>query len=228
MTINVLDNSLKNALNLANPNGFADAMRVLKFGNMLRANRTFLRKKAPAADAGSLATLQAIVLADDGKASSIERAYARTATAGQGELTVVAYGATPATGQIAVGPNGNLVVLASDAILSLDVSYHPDKYDLAEVTLPVAANAAALPVQATAKGVIMLLEVIVTAGTATGKKIVLVPGAGAPAAGQARLNLAKDTVSFAAADAVTAATFKLALVPDTDVDALLTNKAVVA
>jgi len=47
---------------------------------------------------------------------------------------------------------------------------------------------------------------LAVAAGATGRKVVLVPGSGAPAAGQARLNLAKTTVTFAGADAVTSAT----------------------
>jgi hypothetical protein len=57
------------------------------------------------------------------------------------------------------------------------------------------------------------MEAEVLTGIAAGKKIILAPGAGAPAAGQARLNLAKSTVTFAAADVVAGtARVKLALV----------------
>lgn len=223
MTINVLENSLKNKLDLANPNVIADGMRITKFGSILRASTTFLRRKVPAADAGSLATLQALVLPDDAKALTILRAYARAGTGTAGELAVQAFGATPAAGQVAVAPNGDIVVLAADAWTDLDVVYQPDKYDIGEVTLPAVAHVVTLPAQfATNTRVVALLEAVATVGTSTGKKIVLVPGAGAPAAGQARLNLAKSTVTFAAADAVTQATIKVALVSAVDVDALLT------
>lgn len=228
MTINVLENSLKNKLDAANPNVIADGMRIVKFGSILRASVTTLRRKDPAADAGSLATLEAVVLPDDGKALTILRAYARAGTGTLGELAVQAFGTTPAAGQIAVGPNGDIVVLAADAWTDLDVVYQPDKYDLAEVTLPVVANVATLPPSLiTNTRVVSLLDANATAATSTGRKIILVPGAGAPAAGQARLNLAKTTVTFAGADAVTQATIKVAIVAATDADALLTAAAAI-
>jgi hypothetical protein len=225
MTINEKATSLKNQINLGDPNLLGDQVRALAVGDMLRALPTTLRRKVPAADAGSLATLLAVVLPDDAKAHSIFRAYARAATAGQGELTVVAPGTTPATGQIAVAPNGDIVTLAADAITDLDVVYLPEKCDPVELTLPVASNVLTIPSTYTSKGVVLLLEAVALAGTATGKKIILVPGAGAPAAGQARLNLAKSTVTFAGADAVTSATVKFAVVSAIDVDALLTAAA---
>jgi len=223
MTIGISATSLKSTLDNANPNTLPDKFRTIKVGSVLRAGTTFLRKKTPVASSYSLATLLALVLPDDAKAHNIHRAYARTATAGQGELAVVAYGTTPATGQIAVGPNGDIVTLAADAITSVDVVYQPEKQDIQETTLAVAANVLTLPSQFTGQGVINLLEVEATIGTSVGKKIVLVPGAGAPAAGQARLNLDKSTVTFAAADAVTQARVKFSTVPTTDVDALLTG-----
>jgi len=221
MTIAEKDTSLKNQLNLTDPNTLADMFRELGLGDMLRALPTTLRKKVPAADAGVLGTLQAVVLAEDAKAHSIFRAYARTATAGAGELTVAAPNATPTTGQIAVAPNGDIVVLAADAILDLDVVYLPEKYDTIELTLPVASNSMALPAWVTARGVVALLEAVATAGTATGKKIILAPSAAAAAAGQARLVVAKSSVTFNNTDAVTAATVKLAVASAINVDALL-------
>lgn len=222
--MSVDENSLKNKLNDANPNGVADMLRVLKIGNVLRAGAAFLRKKVPAASAYQLATLQAVVLADDAKAATVLRAYSRAGTV-TGELTPVAYGATPTTGQVAVAPNGDIVVLAADAITSLDLTYQADKYDLAEITLPVATHVLTLTAALQAAGVVALLEAEALVGTSTGKKIVLVPGAGAPSAGQARLNVAKTTVTFAAADAVTSARVKVSVVAGTDVDALLTAAA---
>ncbi len=58
-------------------------------------------------------------------------------------------------------------------------------------------------------------------GTSVGKKIILAPGAGAPAAGQARLNIAKTTVTFAVADAVTRARVKILLATQFDLQTLL-------
>lgn len=222
MTINVNAFSLKSELDKASPQFLSDAFRIVKLGSVVRALHTSLRKKTPAASAVQLGTLQSLVLADDAKAMTISRAYARVATAGTGELTVVSYGTTPTTGQIAVAPNGDIVTLAADAITSLDVVYHPEKYDIVELTLPVTSNALALPPVVTTPGAILLLEAEALVGTTIGLKIVLVPSASAAATGQARFDLAKLNVKFAPADAVTSARVKLAISSAADLDALLT------
>lgn len=227
MTINVNPFSLKSELDKASPQFLADACRILKIGSVVRAARTTLRNKVPAASTVQLATLQSLVMADDAKASTIARAYARTGTGTAGELTTVAYGVTPAAGQIAVAPNGDIVTLAADAWTNLDVVYHPEKYDIAELILPVTANVLTLPAAVTTPGVVMLLETEALVGTVLGLKIVLIPGAGAPATGQARLNIAKTTVTFAGADAVTNARVKIAISSATDVDVLLTAASIV-
>jgi hypothetical protein len=101
------------------------------------------------------------------------------------------------------------------------VEFIPEKGDEFIFAGSVAANVLTLPASLTGRGVILLADANATAGTTLGKKIILVPGAGAPAAGQARLNLAKGTVTFAVADAVTAATVTLTVVSAINVPALL-------
>lgn len=231
MTINVLDNSLKNQLDKSDNNELADYLRLLKFGSLLRAMPTQLRAKAPAADSYNLATLQSLNLPDDARAGTIFRAYAKT-TSGAGtlgELAVQAFGATPADGQIAVSPNGQIVVLAASAYTKIDVLYLPEQYDIVEYEVPVTTNVidltTVLPAVA-AQGVSFILEAEATAGAVTGKKIPLVAGAGAPATLQCRLNLAKTTITFnSGTDAVTKARVKLALSSAVDRDALLTAAA---
>lgn len=220
-------NTLKDAVNSGNPNVLADQFRLLELGSMFKALPTFLRKKVPAASASSLATLLAVALPSDGKATTVIRATSK-AGAVTGELALVAYGVTPATGEIAVGPNGDIVTLAADAITDLDVTYMPEKCDVVDLTLPVVSNVLTIPATFTSKGVVLLMEATADAGTATGAKIVLVPGAGAPAAGQARLNIAKSTVTFAVADAVTSATVKLGVTSAADVAALLSATATIS
>lgn len=226
MTISTSATSLKSVLDNANPNTLADKFRALKIGSCIRAMTTFLRKKVPAASSYQLATLHAHVLPDDAKASTILRAFSRTGGV-TGELVVKLYGVTPGTGEIAVGPNGDIVVLAADAITSLDVTYQPEKQDVYELTLdvPAATGICAIPASFVSQGVINLLEAEALTGTVTGRKIVLVPGA-APATTQARLSAAKNTVLFnLATDVVTSARIKFSVVPTTDVDALLTAES---
>lgn len=226
MTINVKEQSLKNKLDAANLNVLADELRALKIGSLLRAMPTSLRKKAPAVDASQLATLQSFGLADDGHALSILSAYARAGGV-TGPLAIVAYGVTPATGQIAVAPNGDIVCLAADALTSVDINYQPEKYDVIELTLPVVpgTGVCALPQVATNPGAVLLLAAESISGAVVGTKIVLVPAGAAVATGKAALHTNKNSVWFAVADAVTSAKVKLAVSSSVDVDALLTAVA---
>lgn len=216
--------SLKNTLNKAPPNVLADILRLLKYGSMLRSAPTFLRKKLPATSTYQLATLQALVLPEDAKALTIARAYARSGAGTVGELVVDAYGTTPIAGHIAVAPNSDIVVLAADAWTSIDVVYQPQKADVVELTLPVVAatGVCALPKSVTDAGLVNLLEAEVLTGGLLGNKIILVPGTAAPATTKALYKTTGDQVLFAIADAVTTARVKLAVVPSTDSDALLT------
>lgn len=206
---------VRNSLDRANPNGLSDLLRKIGFGQLLQGQVAQLRRgvdmDALGADPNELATLDVLRLPDEGRAATILRAFARTGTAGTGEMTVAAPGATPATGEIAVSPSGNIVTLAADAITDVDVSYMPERGDSFEGTFDVASDVLTIPTSITGRKVVSLLDVEATEGTATGRKVILVPGAGAPAAGQARLNVAKTTVTFAGADAVTRARVVLLL-----------------
>lgn len=221
------DETLKTALDRADPNVLADILRSLGFGDMVRALPTYLRGQNPntnAADPSVLGTLQSLLVPEDARAVNILRATARAGTAAAGELSVQAFGTTPSTGQIAVAPNGQIVVLASDAWTNLDVVYTPEKGDLVVgLTLTVASNVATIPTAYTGNppNVILLLAANATTATATGQKIILVPGSGAPSAGQCRLNLAKTTITFASADAVTQCSVDLLVSSAIDVNALL-------
>lgn len=216
----------RNDLNRANPNTLADQAQSLKLGNLLLGQLVQSKRKLNPSVLGvgsyNLATLHALQQPDWARASSIVRATVRAGGV-TGELTPVAYGATPATTQIAVGPNGEIVVLAADAITDMDVTYIPERGDVLNAVFPAVAHVITLPTGAAwfARGVVLLLEVEALVGTATGKKIVLVPGAGAPAAGQARLNVAKSTITFAAADAVTRARVKLLVGQAADLQTVL-------
>jgi hypothetical protein len=206
----------RDSLNRANPNTLPDLLRVARVGDLLGASLPqHLRKVdmvAAPANPGNLATLDAIDLPDGAKASVILRANSHAGSV-VGELTVVGKNVTPATGQIAVAPNGNIVTLAADAITNLDVAYVGEgPGTVVESYFAVASNAISLPVALTGPGVIALLEAEVVAGTGTGNKIILAPG-GAPAAGQAAITTSGATINFAAADAATRARVKLLVAP---------------
>lgn len=211
--------TLKDKLNAANPQELADLLRTCKLGEMIRELPCYKHSQAPAADGYSLATLHVVKLPDDAKASNVFRATGKAGGV-TGEYAPQSYGTTPATGQCAVTPSGDLAFLAADAVTSVDFTYLPEQGEVYEATFDVATNAITIPAALAARVKFMMEAEATTAGS-TGKKIILAPGAGAPAAGQARLNVAKTTVTFAAADAVTKARVKFLLAPSQDLSAAL-------
>lgn len=217
--------ALKDGFDRADPNSLADLMRLIGVGEVLRGQMPqVLRMKDPAADVSQLVTLQSFNLPNDAKASSIQRAYARaTAAAGTlGELAVQAANATPGDAQIAVAPNGDIVVLAASAYLDVDVEYVPARGDVVSLTNQVvAANVFTIPARYTARGVVYLLAAEAVTGALTGDKVVIAPGAVSVVAGQVNLNAAKGTVQFVVADAVTLANITLLVGAEKDLDTLL-------
>lgn len=191
----------KDQLNQANPNNVASLLQEARLGDVLRALPVYLRKQAPIAGAaanGNLTTVDVIRLPDDAKAASILRASVR-AGGSTGEFTPQAYGATPATTQVAVTPCGDIAFInATDLVTDADVVYVPEKGEVVEYEGSVATGVLTLPTEWTTRGVVLLLDAEITAGSVTGKKIILVPvaGAGLPAAGRAQLTSNKTTVSF--------------------------------
>lgn len=214
----------KDQLNAANLNDLADLLRDFKFGDILRAITTSLRKKAAVAGGTTnynLATVFVYVLPTDAKAASIDRCTVRAGGA-TGEFAPQTYGTTPSTTQCAVTPNGDLAFVAADAPTDFDVIYRPEKGDVLELFLDCTASVATIPAKYSTQGVVLLMEAEAVAGSVTGKKIVLVPGSGGPATTQARLNVAKTTVTFNnGTDAVTKCRVKLLLASAVDVDAKL-------
>ncbi len=215
-------------LNRAPAGSIPDQLRVLKLGDLLLGQMVQSKRKlnpsALGVNPSTLGTLHALQLGNNARAASVLRATVRAGGV-TGELTPVAYGTTPTTGQIAVAPNGDIVVLAADAITDMDVVYAPERGEVMSPVFPVVSNVLTLPSSAPwmANGVVLLLAATALNGTSVGSKIVLAPGAGAPAAGQARLNIAKNTITFAVADAVTRAqvTLLLGVTPAADLQAVL-------
>lgn len=202
----------------ATPSTSNSILQKLKLGKLLRqCIKQRINKALPVAAASlvrpQVSTLSALELPDEAKAGRILRAYARVATAGAGELVEQTPNTTPATTQVAIAPNGDIVFLTVDAITSVDVEYVPaGPYEVVTLTnVPVAADSLALPAGLTARGVIYLIACTVVTGTVTGKKTVLAPNSTAPATLFTKLNFAKTAVAFAAADAVSVATVTLAV-----------------
>lgn len=210
----------KEALAGATNNTLPEHLKKVGFAAVVRGQiNQVVRKKVPeASDHAPGATVETIVLADDARATAILRAQSRAGTV-TGTLTPVAPGTTPGTGEISVQPDGNIMVLAADAITSIDVTYAPERGDVVELPeYPVVSDVLTLPARFTTPGVVLLLEAEATEGTLTGDFRILTPAASAPASGACKLNVAKTTVTFAAADAVTKARLKLLVCADVDLD----------
>jgi hypothetical protein len=210
------------SLNRANPATLADHFRTIKLGQTLSQDvKQTLRVDADAGgnQAEDLVTLDSIV--PPSPATVVLRAFARVGGV-TGELAVVGRHTTPASGQIAVAPSGNVVVLAADAITSLVVEYISERGDVVTTAdLPVVADVLTLPAAITGHGLTLMSAVALTA-TATGRKVSLTPG-GAPAAGQAAMDVAGATVTFAAADVVTLARCVLLVDPAANLTTLLNS-----
>lgn len=211
-----------------NLNSLADAVRLIKAGQTLSSDVKQTRRNvsmdALGRDPSDLATLDSLVPAVP--AMTIFRAYARAGTAGTGEMTVAAPNVTPASGEIAVSPAGNIVTLAADAITDVDVEYMPSRGDVFEFEGDVATGVMALPAQLTDRGVLILVSAEALVGTVTGDKIVLAPAAGLPATLQARLDVAKANVQFNnATDAVTRARVTLLIAPEVELTSTLEGES---
>lgn len=225
--------TLKDTLNRGNQGAVGAAMQKLAFGDVVRALPVCLRKQVPiegAAANGNLTTVDVIKLPDDAKAAFVHRAAVR-AGGSVGEFTPAAphYGDTPATTEFAITPCGDIAFLGTDAITDVDVVYTPEKGDVVEFEGALATGVLTLPAKWTERGVVLLLEAEITAGTVTGDKIILVPlaggGAGLPAAGRAQLTSNKSTVSFNnATDAGTKARVKCLIASEVDVNTLLEDE----
>lgn len=214
--------TVKEALNDATPGTLATILAYLKFGNVLRSGPTALRGKAGAADASVAATAHSIGLAEDARAAQILRGYARVGTGTCGELTINAPNDTPnANKEVAIAPNGDIILYATDAYTKVDIDYVPLKGEVVELDLAVASNSMAIPSTYTTRGLLYLLKATVTAGDGTGVKIIESPSASAASTDCARFDLAKTHVKFDSADAATRATVRLLVASVLDVDAAL-------
>ncbi len=177
-----------------------------------------LRAQVPSAAAVNpyvIATAMSIILPDGAKAHAFpdsltgEAAWIRTGSAGIGRVTAVATANTaPATTTCMVAPNGDLLFNnATDAPTSVDVYYQPERQNIVSanyVVTPGTGVVAGLPAN-----IISILEAEALVGGVTGKCVVQIPAAAAPATGLAGLNLAKTGVFFCIADAVTSCRLKL-------------------
>jgi hypothetical protein len=207
--------SLREYFDRAPVGSLADAFRAIGLGDVLRAMPVHLQGVSAGttgACAQQLSTLGTVVLPENAKAAVIHRCtvHANTGSVANGEYTIEAYGTTPATTQVAVAPNGDIVFLGSDGVTSADIIYTPykgdvlgqpanSKYGVQSVPLTVLSTGQALLPTALQGFTKLLLQAnVLTAGSGgvTGQKIILVPAAAAVASTKAALSQDGKSVWF--------------------------------
>ena len=218
MSTNV-NESIREALNRADPNTLADLFRALRLGDMLRTETVALRSVAATLQPQQIATVAAVVLPEDAKAASIVRCTVKASGVTNGEFAIQLYGTTPTTRQVAVAPNGDIAFLNADAVTSADVVYIPEigdvlgaltntKLGVTSLTLAVvpSTGVAVLPAALQGSAILLMRAVATVATTGQGTdRIIVVPGTVPATTLQANLNLAKTQVQFEIADAVSQA-----------------------
>jgi hypothetical protein len=222
---------IKDLLSTANLNFLPALLARFAFGKILSAlPRQVMRAAVNLNPTDMIAAVDSIKLPDDAKAISILYAVAVTGSGTKGVLTVDAGVMTtaPAAGHCQVTASRDIAFADADAWTGVDLVYQPLKLDVVELTLPVVGASGVLTIPTTYAGRVVVLEeaTVLTATAGVGVcKVVTTADTNAGTTLTANLNLAKTTVLFRAADAVTSAKVKLGLVPVADVHALLESEA---
>jgi hypothetical protein len=221
--------SLRELFDRAPVGSLADAFRAVGLGDVLRALPIHLQgvsAGATGACAQQLSTLGTVVLPENAKAAVIHRCtvHSNGGSVANGEYTIEPYGTTPATTQVAVAPNGDIVFFGTDLVTSADIIYTPmkgdvlgqpanSKYGIQSVNLTVLSTGQALlptAIQGFAKLLLQANVTAVGAGGVSGQKIILVPATSATATTKAALSQDGKSVWFNhATDLPTAATVDL-------------------
>lgn len=179
---------LRDVLNESNPNKLPSGAQTLRLGDALALVTLF---------ASGTVTSDVLSLPESEKAGQITRAFARVGGS-TGYKTVVAPETTPAAGECAITPSGDVLFAAADAVTSAEVMYAPVEGEVFEDVVDAAASAAAF-VQG--RRALALLSAEVITGAIPGTKTPAARGS-APAAGTAALSAAGTGVAFNAADVV--------------------------
>lgn len=188
--------TVKDEIDRANPNYFADVNREAKTGTGL--GQCVVRSQQLVV-AANLAT-------PDLPAREIIKCHANAAGA-PGYMAVAAPETTPAAGNCAVSPLGQIEFAAADAVTECDVDYVPVEGELVTETIPVTAGGVGTFLQA--KSCKQIVTATLNAPAATpAAKTVAARGTlvGALAAGQCAVQFAGTTLQFVAAEAGVACT----------------------
>lgn len=177
---------LRQALNQALTNNQVDAMRGIRSGDAFEQSGMFI--------SGGQGDFTGFALPEAAKASAILTAFATTGT--PGFLTVV--NGTPAAGEIAVSPTGDIALNIADSITNVELVYMPQEGAIFEDLVDVAASVSTL---LQSRGGVILLEAEVLTGVIPGVKAVIAR-ASAATASSASLDAAGTGITWDITDVV--------------------------
>ena len=194
-----MSRSLRAILNEGNPNKVPAAVNSLNGGTALALLPRSVQG-APVAAAGitPVANSDVLVLPENAKARAVLVAFAAAGVT-TGYLTPVAGDGAPATTNVGVSPNGDILFdNATDDVTDAEVMYLPIEGPVVEDFVDVAASSATL---LRGNRAVVLLEVEVLTGASPGAVLADERG-NTPASGEAALNDTGLTVDFNAAQVV--------------------------
>lgn len=194
-------NTLRDALNRANPNSLPPENNLIGMGNVVNM--------VPKTVRGAV-TANILTLPEAQKAGVALSIYGIGGASGYMTILAVGDPATPAAGQAKVTATGNIEFAAADAITAALVVYLSPDAEVYEEEIDVVSDLGTL---LASRRMQTLLEAEALVGTATGVKTPVFRPA-TPAAGQAAIAAGNDAqVEFANADGVTRARVKYLAIP---------------
>jgi hypothetical protein len=199
--MDIVDTTKRTALNRANPNTIADQLRNLELGAVLGAilPQQLVKQDFVADGTINLTNYLDLVLPDNAKAISVIHNYVRAGATGKFGVSYTSdTDDAPATTTYWVTKAGDIRTLASDAVTDMDILYQPLRGDVYELVLPIATGIVTIPTELVTRGVLLLEEAEILAGTTLGGKTVIAEAAttSLPATTKACLDLAHAYVLF--------------------------------
>lgn len=191
--------AVKIVLDESNPSKGWAASQVAKLGSALGIIPRFAQG-ATAADI--------LVLPEGAKAAAILSVYARAGGA-TGYLAVAARDTTPAIGNAAINPDGDIEFAAADAITDAEVVYMPQEGEIFDEQVLVTAAGVGTLLQGRGAIQVLAAELLTAGGGTPGVKDVIARGTAAPGAGNASLSDDGLSVQFDAVEAGTGGTAQI-------------------
>lgn len=182
--------TVREILNVANPNNLPSALQTAKVGDALTLVNAFAR--------GAIVA-NVFALPNARKAIKILSIVALSGGV-TGYLILDAGDAVPAAGHASITSSGDIQVAAADAITAVEVTYVVCEGELITETIPAAASVGTFLAAKAAR--LLISAQIVTGVTPGTQEVIDVRTTAAPAAGHAALNALGTGVVFNAANVV--------------------------